>query len=137
VNSMESRYERGRPLPLFYGAASRIILANLPAAQLKKLYDSSAAEFTAADLGGSFEAVRATLKEIRQRGWDYTIGQVTPGITGIAAPVFDAGNSLLGSLSLSIRANGLEPARKSAVVERVTLCARIISRAMGAERALT
>jgi DNA-binding IclR family transcriptional regulator len=132
--SIESTYERGRPLPLFYGAASRIILAHLPTPHLKRLYESSAADFSAAELGQSFQDVRATLKQIRQRGWDITVGQVTPGITGIAAPIFDAGQNLLGSLSLSIRANGLDAAKQTAVIERVTLCARIISRAMWAEK---
>jgi len=40
-----STYERGRARPLLRGAASRIILANLPAPALRKLYEAGPQEF--------------------------------------------------------------------------------------------
>ena len=39
---------------------------------------------------------------MRRRGWDLTESQVTRGVTGIAAPVFDNRGRILGSLSLTI-----------------------------------
>lgn len=44
-------YERGRPMPLFRGATSKIILANLPPHTLKVLFSKHAHEIAAAGLG--------------------------------------------------------------------------------------
>jgi hypothetical protein len=42
-------YGRGRPRPMFYGAAPKVILANQPAAWLHRLYDARSTEI--ADAG--------------------------------------------------------------------------------------
>ena len=128
--AIQSTYERGRPLPLFSGAASRIILAYLPPHHLQRLYEKNAREFAAGKLGTTLLDVRATLKDMRQRGWHSTAGQVTPGITGVAAPIFDGAKNILGSLSLSIPDRNIDPSRLSVISDRVSFCARIISQAM-------
>lgn len=134
--AIESTYERGKPRPLFYGAASRIILANVSPQHLKRLYEKQPQDFAAADLGESFQEARETLKNIRQRGWESTVAQVTPGITGVAAPVFDMSQNILGSLSLSIHDKNISASQLSSIADRVVFCARIVSQAMRGEKAL-
>ena len=124
---IQSTYERGKPLPLFSGAASRIILAYMPPHHLQRLYEKHSKEFAAGKLGATLSEVRATLKEMRQRGWHSTAGQVTPGITGIAAPIFDGAKNILGSLSLSISDRDIDLSRLPIISDRVSFCARIIS----------
>jgi len=133
--SIQSTYERGNPRSLFYGAASRIILANMSLAHLKRLYEHQPKEFKAAGLGRNFDEARETLKDIRLRGWDHTSAQVTPGITGVAAPIFDANKTILGSLSLSIHETNPKPDQLASIADRVVFCARIVSQAMKAESA--
>jgi DNA-binding IclR family transcriptional regulator len=128
--AIQSTYERGRPRPLFFGAASRIILANMPPQHLKRLYEQQPKQFAAAHLGNNFEDVREALKQIRLRGWDHTTGQVTPGITGVAAPIFDATKNVLGSFSLSLHEKNIGMQRLSSIADRVMFCARIVSQAM-------
>lgn len=128
--AIQSTYERGKPLPLFSGAASRIILAHMPPQQLQRLYEKHPKEFAAGKLGATFSEVRSTLKDMRQRGWHSTAGQVTPGITGIAAPIFDGARNILGSLSLSIPDRNIDPSRLDMISDRVSFSARIISQAM-------
>jgi DNA-binding IclR family transcriptional regulator len=128
--AIQSTYERGKPLPLFSGAASRIILAYLPPHHLQRLYEKHTREFAAGKLGATLTDVRATLKEMRQRGWHSTAGQVTPGITGVAAPIFDGAKNILGSLSLSLSDRTIDPSRLSMISDRVSFCARIISQSM-------
>jgi DNA-binding IclR family transcriptional regulator len=43
-SSLHLRYGRGRPRPLFRGAAPKIIMANLPRSQLLRIYEAHAAE---------------------------------------------------------------------------------------------
>ena len=122
-----SGYERGRARPLLRGAASRIILAHLRPAAVARLQAADPAGFAAAGLGDDLATVRAELRGIRQRGWDSTSGQVTPGVTGVSAAVFDNGGTVLGSLSVSIWRRGVPPAEVEAVAERVRFCAGIVS----------
>src|SRR5271165_2581962 len=58
-------YERGRLMPLFRGATSKIILAHLPARTLKSLFDRHSAEIAAAGLGATFVAFRRDLAGLR------------------------------------------------------------------------
>jgi DNA-binding IclR family transcriptional regulator len=128
--TIQSKYERGLARPLLRGAASRIILAYLPVPKIKRLFEQQPAQFAAAGLGTSLNDVRTLLKEIRQTGWDQTTGEVTPGITGIAAAIFDGRDNVLGSLSISIPAKGLDAQRIKQTADRVMFCARIVTQAV-------
>jgi DNA-binding IclR family transcriptional regulator len=128
--AIRSTYERGKARPLFRGAASRIILAYLPPQHLQRLFDCQPEEFSSAQLGASLPEIRANLRTIRQRGWDHTIGQVTPGISGVAAPIFDGSRTILGSLSLSIHEKNVDAARLQVIADKVVFCARVVSQAV-------
>jgi DNA-binding IclR family transcriptional regulator len=120
---------------MFRGAASRIILAHLPAAVLARLHARHAAEISAAGLGATLPAMRDALREMRTRGWDVTEGQVTQGVTGIAAPVLAGGNEILGSLSVTIGRTGLAEAELARIADKVAFSAGIITRALTANPA--
>ena len=119
TQSFRSNYERGLARPLLRGAASRIILAFMPAPMVRKLYEAGGEAFADAGLGVTLAEVRAGLRAIRQAGWDVSAGHVTPGVTGIAAPVFDRRDNVLGSLSLTLGQTGLGPERTRAIAEKV------------------
>jgi DNA-binding IclR family transcriptional regulator len=125
-----STYERGLALPLLRGAASRIILANLPAQRLARLVAQQAEEFAAAGLGSSLEGVRDALKSIRATGYDVTTEQVTSGVTGIAAPLFDAQHNVLGSLSLTLQSSSMTADEINRIAERIVFGARIVNNAV-------
>ena len=124
-DGVRSTYERGHAMPLFRGAASRVILAWLPAPMLSRLREGREGEFAAAGLGGSVAEARAHLRTIRRRGWDATRGQVTRGVTGIAAPLLDARGAVLGSLSVTL------PRPEIPEAEVTTMAALIVTRTDG------
>lgn len=130
VTGFASTYERGRARPLTRGAASRIILANLGSRAIGKLYHSEPNAFRDGRLGDTLATVKVNLKEIRQRGWDFTEGQVRRGVTGIGAPVFDQRGVVLGSLSLTVGRGHLSQAELQEIAERVMFCARIVTKAV-------
>ena len=131
--SFRSAYERGSTRPLLRGAASRIILAHMPVPFLRKLYGSTQHDFTAAGLGGDFDAVRAHLRAIRQRGVAVTKGELAQGVTGVGAPIFDSKGGVLGSLSVTIGESELEPERLAFIADRVAQGARMVSKAIARE----
>jgi DNA-binding IclR family transcriptional regulator len=130
TKEIESTYERGRTMPLLRGAASRIILANMPTRTIAALYERQPREFAAAGLGGTLDKVQESLKRIRKAGWDQTTGEVTQGITGIAAPIFGERDKVLGSLSISFAARTMNAKRIVAIADRVVFCARIVTKAI-------
>jgi DNA-binding IclR family transcriptional regulator len=127
-----STYERGRARPLLKGAASLVILANMPTAQISKLYHQDPEGFAEAGLGDTLKAVRQALRAIRQRGWQASESQVVSGVTGIAAPIFDDGDHVVGSLSLTVGRTGLSPAEVAEVAARVIYCAQVASSTLSA-----
>lgn len=96
-------YQRGRPMPLDRGAASKIILANIPAKATRTL---SGATQGKAGAGLKIDSdLRAKLRQIRQQGFAITEAEIDKGKRGIAVPVFRPDQSLEGSLSLVVEAS--------------------------------
>lgn len=92
-----SGHERGRLIPLFRGATSKIILAHLPARTLKSLFLQNADAIADAGLGTTWDEFRQRLATLRREGTAVARGELDSGHVGIAAPVFE-GHSILGSL---------------------------------------
>lgn len=101
-------YERGRPMPLFRGSASKIILAHLPANTHRKLWETQTAEIALAGLGEDRESFAKTLRRIRRKPALVARGEIDRGLTGISAPVFFPENVVLGSLSVVVPSATLE-----------------------------
>ena len=128
--SFRSGYERGQDRPLFRGSASRIILAYTEARAIARLYAERSEGFAEASLGNTLEEVKAELARIRQAGYDSTTAQITPGVTGIAAPLFDSKGTIAGSLSVTLSAAALQAGDVAQIADRIKLCAGIVSRAI-------
>ncbi len=133
--SFRSNYERGLARSLFRGAASRIILANLPSAQVRRVYEADPQAVLDAGLGTSINELRASLRTMRQAGFDQTESQVTRGVVGVAAPIFDRRNNVLGSLGLTVEQENLSEERLTQMANRVMHCARIVTRAIARDGA--
>lgn len=82
------RYGRGRPMPLFSGAACKIILASLPVARQKRLFLKYPEEAAESKLGGTWDEFQAELRSIRRAGYAMSLGELDSANVGIAAPVF-------------------------------------------------
>lgn len=128
-------YERGRPMPLFRGATSKIILAHLPARTLKSLFEQNAAEIAQDGLGKSLEQFRSSLAAIRRAGVVVTRGEIDPGRVGVGAPLFDRDRNILGSLSFALSAGRADSALIGRLTPLLTTGAREIERLMNEEPA--
>jgi DNA-binding IclR family transcriptional regulator len=110
-------YERGRPMPLFRGAASKIILAHMAPRTVKSLYAEHATEFAQAGLGRRWEDVKPRLRDLRSAGVAITQGEIDPGLTGIAVGLFEAGGTVVGSLSVVMTVRERSPRVVAATTE--------------------
>ena len=96
-------YERGRPMPLFRGAASKIILAHIPRRKLRRYFDEFAREVAFVGLGDDWGSFKARLREIRNADVYVTMGEVDPGRVGLAAPIFSSEGEIIASVGFVLR----------------------------------
>ena len=129
-----SSYPRGRPMPLGRGAIARSILASLPRRRLIPLIERNLEELRAVGLGETVEDIHQAMKRVRRRGVAIARGEVTPGAIGIAAPVFDAGQTPLGSLCVTVAAELVDDAGVERLAGEVLEAARMLSEELGRHR---
>lgn len=115
-SSLQLRYGRGRPRPLFKGAAPKVILASLPRAAQQRIHDAHAAAAAAAGLGDSWKAFRDYLQGIRAQGYYASFGELDDGVGAVAVPLSHADSDVTASLALvgtvtALQAAGVEPLR--------------------------
>jgi DNA-binding IclR family transcriptional regulator len=95
-------YPRGRPMPLGRGAIARSLMAFLPRRHLIPMVERTIDDLRAIGLGDTVEEICESLKRVKKAGYAVAYGEVTPGVVGIAAPVFDAGRSPIACVCVTI-----------------------------------
>jgi DNA-binding IclR family transcriptional regulator len=153
LDARELNFGRGRPMPLFRSATSRVILAHLPPRRLKRLHDARAALASggandandandasdASDASDGFRALgpdwrsfsRAMLA-IRRQGWCQSQGELDPDKTGLAAPILDDAGRVLGSITLVGSSERFAAFQASYLCGLVTQAGREITRRVAA-----
>jgi DNA-binding IclR family transcriptional regulator len=111
--SLQLSYGRGRPRPLFLAASPKVILANLPRAQLVKLYASAAAEAAKCGMGNSWTEFRANLAYIRREDFWATSGELQQGMAAAAVPIFNAEGDIAAALAVVGPSTSLEATGQS------------------------
>lgn len=111
-------YERGRAMPLYRGATSKIILAHLPQNQLKLLWNTERATLVEAGLPDDFAQLAQVLLALRTTGYCITEGEVDPDAVGFAVALRD-GEHLLGSLSVVMPGAALSAALRKSTLSRL------------------
>jgi len=119
---------RGRVVPLFRGSTSRVILAELPARQLRRLYEAHQSEPDCVALGADWKQFSKALAEVRRRGYAVSSGELFPGRVGYAAPIFAEKRHVLGSVTLIGSTARLEAFREDYIAQRVVVTAAEITR---------
>jgi DNA-binding IclR family transcriptional regulator len=92
-------YERGVAMPLFLGATSKVILANLPDRTLKRVYHANEALIHGSLRVTGWLEFRTQLREIRRAGYAVTDSEVSKDRVGMAAPI-TRGNQFMAGISL-------------------------------------
>lgn len=117
-------YERGRPMPLLRGSASKVILANLPMRFLRRYFETQRDEIARAGLGDDWGAFLSAMKGIRKKPVCITMGELDAGRIGVSAAVFDADHTVLGSISLVLEGSSLDREASQALSRLVAEAAR-------------
>lgn len=93
-------YGRGRPRPLFQGAAPKVILSALPATRLRRLIERHMAEVIAAGLPATWPDLRRYFQRIKKDGCYSSMGELEPNLAALAVPLATARGDVVAALSL-------------------------------------
>ncbi len=130
-NAPQISYERGRPMAMFRGATSKIILAYLPRRTLRRLFDRHGDEIRAGTEVGDWAAFLSLLKDLRRAGHCIARAEIDPGCLGVAAPVFDRDGAVLGSLSVVVAADTVSAADTVRLAGLTTVAAATLTGRIG------
>lgn len=118
-------YQRGQPMPLTRGSASKVIFAYLPAFQRGKLL--AAMERDAQRSSSDLREFRDVLKTIRKNGYCVSRGEIDKGLTGIAAPIVAPALGLTCSVSLIVESNKISEGDERRLVLLLVSAASLVS----------
>ncbi|MDX3894216.1 IclR family transcriptional regulator [Pusillimonas sp.] len=118
---------RGRSLPLFRGAASKAMLANLPPAKVRKIYERHCAEPEVKLIGSSWSEFWSSMKTIRQKGFYVSIREISDLTCGIAAPIALPAVGTVAVLAIVFPASRLPLINTEGLGKRVNAVASIIT----------
>jgi DNA-binding IclR family transcriptional regulator len=90
------------PHSIFWGATGRAIYAYLPMVDRRAIYDAEGRSPGSDAPLPDWKDVEAAVRRIREHGFVITYGQKTPGAVGIASPVFNADNEVIGSVGFTV-----------------------------------
>lgn len=91
---------RGSLLPLFRGAASKVILAHLKPARLKRIYEAHRDDPDARAIAGDWPSFSRYFRDCRRAAFYVSRDEVDAGVSGIAAPIFNGDGLVIAGLAL-------------------------------------
>lgn len=111
-------FGRGRPLPLFKGAQSKVLISFQKTSKLKRIYEEFIQTNEEYDL--TWKEFNQTTKIIRRNGYSLTYDELNLGLTGIATPILNPKTEdVLGSLALVGNTAGFELFNQEALIMRL------------------
>ena len=131
-HEMAVSYERGKLMPLHRGAASKIVLAQLPARFVRSFHERHAADMAAVSLGESWDEVKRSMRKLRTAGFAITHAELDAGATGIAAPLFEPGGTVVGSLGVVLSQADLAGRDQEGIASMIKSAANSIDLALAA-----
>jgi len=90
----------GGTLPLHAGAMGKVILAYSPLRLQERILTASMRQYTKNTITDP-AMLRRELDSIREQGYSVSVEEIDPGGTAVGAPIFSAGNHLVGGLIIS------------------------------------
>jgi DNA-binding IclR family transcriptional regulator len=98
AENIGASYGRGRRMPLFQGALSKVILAAIPRAQLRRLHERHGDAARDTDFAKDWDTLLANVKRIRGDGFAMTRSELDAGLVGLAVPLISPTRRVIASL---------------------------------------
>ena len=103
----------GQRLPLHAGAASKVLMASLPADDLERALEAQLTAYTSRTIVDQ-RRLRAELAKVRRQGFAADKGEYAPSVHAFAAPIRDPSGNVVAALSVPYLA-GVETSRSEEI----------------------
>jgi DNA-binding IclR family transcriptional regulator len=123
-------YGRGKVMPLFRGAGSKVLLAALPRARQRRLYEAYAGRIAAEGLGEDWKSFRKALDRFETDRYAISIEELDKGNVGVGVPIGGTQHGLV----LVFSTNRYTVLDKAMVREATIAAAATISFVLNAQR---
>jgi IclR family acetate operon transcriptional repressor len=128
--------ELNQRLPLHLGAPGLAIMAFLPPEDIVAVIERTRlSPVTNLSITEPYR-LQIELEKIRKRGCAATKGQLIPGATGLAAPIFGSRGEVVGDISLTIPEQRLAEGGEAKLLELLMECTARITEEIGGRRAV-
>ncbi|MGC3984456.1 MAG: IclR family transcriptional regulator [Pseudorhodoferax sp.] len=123
-------YGRGTSVPTFRSSSSKVILAALSRARLRRIWTDNEGDPDCRAIGADWLAFWRALQAIKRNGYWISRSEVDDSLVGIAAPVFYSDGDVAGSMTLIFKEEAFN------LFDTETLGARLIKAAQDVSDAL-
>ena len=127
------RVALGSRRPLHASASGKVFLAHGDPRRVDAYLAGDLERRTSATITNP-SALRTILSDVRTNGWAVDQGESYEGICGLAAPVFDFADQVVGTLSITVASDQLEAERIDALVDPLIAKAAQLSARLGRVR---
>lgn len=117
--------------PVYAGASGRVFMANFSDEERQRIIQLTGLKPVIPTGPVDVEAYVASLDAVREKGFAYTIGDVTVGASALAAPVFDADGSVKAAIVLRGPEVRMPAERMEEMAPLVVLASIEISKELG------
>lgn len=134
TNPLRYVIELNQWLPVHVGAAGLAIMAFLTPDEIAAVIERTRlSPVTNLSITEPYR-LAIELEKIRKNGCAATRGQLIPGATGLAAPIFGSGGEILGDVSLTIPEQRLAQGGETELLELLMECTARITEEIGGRR---
>jgi len=120
----------GQHLPLYAGAASKILFSSLPAPERDEVLDQPRTAFTDRTLTDR-QSLLEELETVRRQGWSYDGGEFSINVHSYGAPIFDSRQHVVAAVSSAYLAGKTaaeaDSIRRHVIATAVEISAEILS----------
>jgi IclR family KDG regulon transcriptional repressor len=121
---------KGEIMPLYAGAAGKVLLAFLPAGKRSKLLEEMTFEKMASNTITDRHILAEALKKIRKEGFAHSRSELIEGAEGVAAPIFDRMKGVVAGLVIAGPEQRFRQKNLNEIIDMVKGSAANISKAL-------
>ncbi len=132
AEGVSASFGRGRRMPAFRGMLSKALLAWMPRPALRRLYAAHLEEAAGEAFAQDFDTLLANLKAIRAQGWASSVGELDPGLAGVAVPLPRPDDDSTAALGVILSKRRFSTTDVAAMVRRLQRTADEVARAIEA-----
>lgn len=124
-NELTSHLKLGVFAEIYSGCSGKVVLANIPEKEAEGQY-----QYFTEHLLCNVPSLRRQVQDCKEKGYAFSYGESVAGMVGFSAPVFGAGNTFRGGVTLGLPDVRYHPDEHGKYSRTIIACASEITKAL-------